>query len=100
MGIELKNKIKMWISKKAEQCKDIAPLYSFALDRKLSLLERFRVKFHLLTCSACENYVTNLQFMHQVFDIQEKQIEEENLHVTLSSEAKERLKRKLKEQNP
>ena len=96
----LKLKIKRWISQKAEQCRTVAPLYSYALDRRLTLIERFRIRFHLLTCNACTNYVDNLNFMHQVFQTQEQQIESEKLHVTLSDEAKERLKRKIKANRP
>jgi hypothetical protein len=98
--MSLKLKIKKLIANKAENCRNVAPLYSYALDRKLTVLERFRIKFHLLTCNACTSYVTNLNFMHDVFHVQEEKIENENLHVTLSDEAKERLKQKLKTQNP
>ncbi len=96
MGLKLK--IKKWIANRAEQCKNVAPLYSYALDRKLTLLERIRIRFHLLTCNACTSYVTNLNFMHDVFHAQNEQIEAEKLHVTLSPQAKERLKQKLKSQ--
>ncbi|HRH41224.1 MAG TPA: zf-HC2 domain-containing protein [Pyrinomonadaceae bacterium] len=96
MANNFKFKLKKWISNKAEQCKNVAPLYSYALDRKLTLLERFRIRFHLLTCNACNSYVTNLNFMHNVFHVQEEQIEREKLHVTLSNEAKERIKKTLK----
>jgi hypothetical protein len=36
--------------------------------------------------------------MHDVFQVQEEQMEEEKFHVSLSNEAKERLKEKLKSQ--
>jgi hypothetical protein len=91
-----KLKIKKWIAAKAEQCKNVAPLYSYALDRQLTLLERFRIRFHLLTCNACTSYVTNLNFMHDIFHLQDEQIEREKSHITLSNEAKERIKQKLK----
>jgi hypothetical protein len=94
--MSLKFKIKKWISNKAEQCKNVAPLFSYALDRKLTMVERIRIKFHLLTCNACTSYVTNLNFMHDVFHTQDKQIESEKLHVTLTDEAKERMKQRLK----
>lgn len=96
MANNFKFKLKKWISNKAEQCKNVAPLYSYALDRKLTLLERFRIRFHLLTCSACNSYVTNLKFMHDIFHVQEENIEAEKLHVTLSDDAKERIKKALK----
>jgi formate dehydrogenase maturation protein FdhE len=94
--MSLKLKIKKWVANKAEQCKNVAPLYSYALDRKLTLLERFRIRFHLLTCNACTSYLKNLNFMHDVFHTQAEQIESENLHVSLSQDAKERIKANLK----
>ena len=99
MASSLKFKIRKWISNKAEQCKDVAPLFSLARDRKLSFLEKIRVRFHLLTCNACTSYVTNLEFMHDVFHSQNEQIEAEKLHLTLSDEAKERIKAKIKSKN-
>mgnify|MGYP003552272460 CR=1 FL=1 len=94
--MSLKFKMKKWISNKAEQCKSLSPLFSNALDRKLTIVERLRIKFHLLTCNACTSYVSNLNFMQDVFHTQEKQIESEKLHVTMSDEMKERMKQRLK----
>lgn len=95
MAIELKKTIKKWISNKAEACKDVSPLFSYALDRELSLIERFRIKFHLLTCNACKSYVTNLGFMREVFHAQEKKLEPVKPSQTLSEDAKDRLKKAL-----
>lgn len=95
MGLNLGKNIKIWIAKKTEDCKEISPLFSYALDRKLALSERIRIKIHLFTCTACENYISNLSFMHDVFVIQNEKIENEEIHLSLSSEAKERLKKAL-----
>jgi hypothetical protein len=91
----LSKKVKLWIAQKTEECKDVSPLFSYALDRKLGFTERIRIKIHLFTCSACENYVSNLNFMHDVFRAQEEKIENEEIHVSLSSDAKKRLKKAL-----
>jgi predicted anti-sigma-YlaC factor YlaD len=92
----LSKKIKLWIAKKTEDCKEVSPLFSYALDRELAFTERIRIKIHLFTCSACENYVSNLNFMHDVFHAQEEKIENETTKTPLSSDAKERLKKALK----
>ena len=94
-----KAKLKQWLSMKAEECKQVAPLFSYAMDRKLSLIEKLRVRLHLYTCGACLNYVSNLKFMHEVFHAQEENFENEKIHTTLSAEAKERIKEKLRAQN-
>jgi hypothetical protein len=95
----LKTKLKQWLSKKTENCKTVSPLFSFALDRRLSLIERLRVRLHLYTCGACLNYVSNLKFMHEVFRAQEENLENEKIHVSLTPEAKERIKETLRARN-
>ena len=84
---------------KTEDCKKVSPLFSYSLDRRLSLLEKLRVRLHLYTCGACLNYVSNLKFMHEVFRAQEEMSESEKIQVSLSPESKERIKEKLRTQN-
>ncbi len=95
----LTTKFKQWLAIKTEECKTVAPLFSFAFDRKLSLIERLRVRIHLYTCGACLNYISNLKFMHEVFHAQEENFENEKIHTSLTPEAKARIKEKLKAQN-
>lgn len=96
---DLQAKLKKWLATRAEECKRVTPLFSYAFDRKLSLIERLRVRLHLYTCGACLNYVSNLEFMHEVFEKQEENLENDKLHTSLSPEAKERIKEKLRTQN-
>lgn len=95
----LKDRLKKWLSMKTEDCKTVSPLFSFAMDRKLSFMEKLRVRIHLYTCGACLNYISNLKFMHDVFRSQEECFDNDTIHTSLSSEAKERIKEKLKAQN-
>jgi hypothetical protein len=92
----LKAKFKQWLSMKTEECKTVTPLFSYAYDRRLSLVERLRVRLHLYTCGACLNYVSNLKFMREVFHAQEEMSEHEQIQVSLSPESKERIKQALK----
>jgi hypothetical protein len=96
---DLMAKFKRWLSIKAEECKMVTPLFSNAFDRKLSLVEKLRVRLHLYTCGACLNYVSNLKFMYEIFHAQEECFENEKIHVSLSPEAKERIKEKLRTQS-
>jgi hypothetical protein len=94
-----KAKLKKWLSLKTEECKTVAPLFSDALDRRLTLVEKLRVRLHLYTCGACLNYVSNLKFMREVFHAQEENLENEKTRAPLTPEARERIKQKLKAQN-
>lgn len=96
---KIKAKLKQWLIMKMDDCKTVAPLFSYKLDRKLSFVEKLRVRLHLFTCGACLNYVSNLKFMTEVFHAQEENLEAEKIHVSLSPEAKERIKEKLKAQS-
>ncbi len=95
----LKAKFKNRLAMITEDCKKISPLFSDALDRKLSPIEKLRVRLHLYTCGACLNYASNLKFMHEVFHAPEENFDREKLPVALSSEAKDRLKNALKSAN-
>jgi len=44
-------------------CKQIGELLSQGLDRKLSLSERIKLKFHLIICKTCNCYDKQLQFV-------------------------------------
>lgn len=92
----LKAKLKKWLALKTEDCKQVSPLFSYSYDRRLSLLEKLRVRLHLYTCGACLNYVSNLKFMHEVFHAQEEMCENEKIRSSLSPESKERIKQALK----
>jgi hypothetical protein len=96
---DLKTRLKRWLSMKTEDCKSVSPLFSYAFDRKLNWREKLRVRLHLYTCGACLNYISNLKFMHEVFHAQEERFENDKLHTTLSPEAKERIKEKLRTQS-
>ena len=44
-------------------CKQTGELLSQGLDRKLSLSERIKLKFHLIICRTCSCYDKQLQFV-------------------------------------
>ena len=44
-------------------CKEVGELLSQELDRKLSLRDRLRLKFHLLICKTCSCYEQQLKFI-------------------------------------
>lgn len=46
-------------------CKEIHRLVSEGLDRELSLVERARMRLHLLICVACTNFSSQMQLIRQ-----------------------------------
>ena len=96
-----------WFTKKLEdilvantpRCKDITRLLSAGQDRKLSWKERVQVQLHFVICIWCERYGQHLGLLrHYLRDIPEHTHDMNCEH--LSPEARERLKRTLREQLP
>lgn len=46
-------------------CKEVHRLTSEGLDRQLSLVERTRVRMHLLVCTACQNFTAQMQLIRR-----------------------------------
>jgi predicted anti-sigma-YlaC factor YlaD len=53
-------------------CKEVHRLTSEGLDRNLTLLERMRMRMHLMVCEACTNFTAQMQLirkaMHRLGD--------------------------------
>jgi len=46
-------------------CKEVTRLISESQERKLSLLEKMPLKFHLMMCSGCKNFSQQVPFLSQ-----------------------------------
>jgi len=46
-------------------CKEVTRLISESQERKLSLLEKMPLKFHLMMCSGCKNFSKQVPFLGQ-----------------------------------
>ena len=92
----IKNGFNKLVWKLLPGCKDITALVSRSMEKDLSVRERWVMKTHLYTCIACRRYLTQLEFMSEVFAKQEEKLENGEPSPRLSSEASERLKNALK----
>jgi hypothetical protein len=75
-------------------CREAARLQSAALDRKLTLLERFGLRCHLLLCKWCSRYGRQIEFLRSVA----REQAQDDRHAPLprlSPEARQRIKRRL-----
>jgi predicted anti-sigma-YlaC factor YlaD len=46
-------------------CKEVHRLTSEGLDRELSMMERARVRLHLLVCEACRNFDSQMRILRR-----------------------------------
>lgn len=108
MASQLYNKIRLgfrrWLLRRLPTCKSLAPLMSESLERPLSLRERVVLRLHLWVCIWCVWY---LQHLHIMRDALRKRaatpVDEASASVapavSLSVEARERIKRALETPN-
>lgn len=54
------------IGKASSSCRTVTEIVSASFSRRLTLRERLRVRMHLLVCTACRNYLSNLKMMGDV----------------------------------
>lgn len=46
-------------------CQEVHRLTSEGLDRELSLVERARVRLHLMVCTACRNFTAQMDLLRR-----------------------------------
>lgn len=46
-------------------CKEVHKLTSESLDRELTMIERARVRMHLLVCNACRNFTDQMTLIRR-----------------------------------
>jgi hypothetical protein len=78
-------------------CRRASELISEAMDRRLSLRERFFLRIHLLLCGACRTYRRQLALIRRSLREGARTVDDlvESAGVGLSAEARERIARAI-----
>ena len=80
------------------KCREASRLQSEALDHALSPLQRLGLRLHLVLCKWCRRYGKQLGFLRQAAHEHQDKVAEAAPQ-TLSPEARERLRRALRDQS-
>lgn len=98
---KIKHEIRYWLLRRLPPCKQTVEVISQSFERSLSLRERVILKLHLWICVWCQWYLEHLEIMRNA--MREKGTESPEMEFpsapTLSSEARERIKRQLTGEN-
>lgn len=104
MALQLYNRIRhalrYWLLRRLPPCKQIAPLLSASMERRLTVRERVTVRLHLWVCVWCEWYLQHLHLLRTTLHQKTRNAEVEHSSVTapdastnaLSDQARERIK--------
>ena len=66
---------------------------SQSIERRLSLIERLKLKVHLLICAWCTRYLRQIKLIGRVLELRADECEVPSFE--LSNEARERIRRSL-----
>ncbi|MBD0316381.1 MAG: zf-HC2 domain-containing protein [Nitrospiraceae bacterium] len=87
-----------WLIRVTPTCQEMTRLLSDEMDRPLPWKTRAKMRLHFLICKWCERYKNQLRFLRQAVRRHPEQISSDDPATpSLSSEAKDRLKRTLRE---
>jgi hypothetical protein len=92
----IRHTIRFFLLRRLPTCRSMVSLMSESLERPLTIRERVVLNLHLLVCAWSLWYLNHLKRMRQILrsDSTETALERSNT-ITLSPEARERLKRAL-----
>jgi hypothetical protein len=82
-----------WLARHLPACEEITPLISQNLDGPLSFRNKVKMVLHKHMCAWCQRYADQLLLIRKALRKQDSQPD-----LTLSSEAREQIKRSLREQ--
>lgn len=97
----MKHAISYWLLRKLPTCQQMVEKISQSMERKLTLRERIDLKVHLWICAWCQWYREHLQIIRDAARAKAAESPELNSMSgpALSSEARQRIKRRLAGEN-
>ena len=96
---KLKHAIRYWLLRTLPTCQQTVEKISQSMERSLSLRERINLKLHLWTCAWCQWYLEHLHIIRETARAKADEAPDYVSGVGLSNEARERIRRRLTNQN-
>jgi hypothetical protein len=96
---KLKHAVRYWLLRTLPTCQQTVETISQSMERPLTLNERINVKLHLWICVWCQWYMEHLHLIRDTSRAQAAESPDLMTSATLSDEARERIRRRLTNQN-
>jgi hypothetical protein len=96
---KLKHSIRFWLLRTLPTCQQTVEKISQSMERSLTLEERIKLKLHLWICAWCQWYLEHLQLIRATARTKANEPPDINSGAGLSNEARERIRRRLTNQN-
>jgi len=79
-------------------CKEVTYMVSESLDRRLPFFKRIGIRMHLLMCKFCSRFRRQLLLLAKISQVHGTQLAQFEPSVTLSPEARSRIKQAMRQQ--
>ena len=96
---KLKHSIRFWLLRTLPTCQQTVEKISQSMERSLTLRERINLKLHLWICVWCQWYMEHLHIIRETARAKADEPPDLMSGAGLSSEARERIRRRLTNQN-
>ena len=96
---KLKHTVRYWLLRRLPTCQQTTETISQSMDRPLTFSERGKVKLHLWICVWCQWYMEHLHIIRDTTRAQAAKAPDAMSGATLSNDARERIRRRLTNQN-
>jgi len=96
---KLKHAVRYWLLRNLPACQQAVETISQSMERRLSFRESVKLKLHLWVCVWCQWYMEHLRLIRDTSRAQATKAPDLMTSATLSNEARERIRRRLTDQN-
>lgn len=96
---KLKHAVRFWLLRTLPTCQQTVETMSQSMERQLTVRERAKLKVHFWICVWCQWYMEHLHVIRDASRAQGANTSEPMTSATLSNEARERIRRRLTDQN-
>jgi hypothetical protein len=85
-----------WLLRTLQPCRAMVPVMSESLERRLGLVERTKLRLHLLVCAWCARYLKQIKLLKQAVSQREFSANGEASPLKLTDEARRRISDSLR----
>lgn len=96
---KLKHSVRFWLLRTLPTCQQTVQTISESMERRLTLGESIKLKLHFWICVWCQWYMEHLQLIRDASRAQAAPATDHMTNATLSNEARERIRRRLTNQD-
>jgi len=82
-------------------CDETSHLISQALDENISLIQKLRIRMHLMFCKYCRNFMKQMSLIRTIMKRQavDEKLDKASRDISLSDQARKRIETQLKREN-